>query len=141
METFVSALRASLAGEHTCRVFTLTLQRENTGCVWELSRYILLQLPLEDIAPVIVAGEIDLADTGAGETFVGEWKLYDLVTHTECKCLGGIFFFGGFPVIKQHLAIRMKPDFDFFILLFEFAEHDLFLIKPIEHRRFRIKIN
>ena len=103
LEAAVGAERVAFAGEHAGRVFALALEGKGAGGVGEAARHVLQHQPLEQLAVVLVRGQGDLADGGAGERPGGQRGADLLVADLHHVLVAGVGLLHVGP-LRQQLA-------------------------------------
>ena len=83
METLVGTLRSAFPSKHAGWIFAFALKRINSRRVGELSWYIFLQLPMQQIAPSFVAWRADFWHLGMTQTLGMGGHAQFFVAHFE----------------------------------------------------------
>ena len=123
METLIGALRAAFAGEHPGGVLAFALEREDPGGVREFAGDVLFQVPFQDIAPGLVAGQGDLRDLQVREGLRMGLYLYFLVPDVESEKFLLIGFQPLVPVLEHLPVLLVQVLLRFFVGGFQAPEH------------------
>ncbi len=100
VEAAVGPLRGPLAGKLPLRILLDPLEGEDPGGVGERARQVFLHAPRDDLPPLLVIGERDPGNAGAGERRGVQLGPYFLVAHPGYQ---GVLAIGG---------LHRRPGFD-----------------------------
>ena len=119
MESFVGPFGAAFSGEHTGRVFLLPLEGEDACGIGIFSGEVLLQPPVEDLAPVLIARYADAGYIGSREGLAVQgladlsaaYVIVERLLPVELYCRG--------PFLDELFAEGEELLFELFFLVFE----------------------
>ncbi len=106
MKPFVGSFRSAFTRKHPGRIFILPLQFKYTGGKWKFTRNIFLQLPLEDITPILVLWQNYPGYPGTAQGLNKEWLLQNLVPYLVFKIISIVLFLQRIPFTDQSPAFR-----------------------------------
>ena len=122
MEAPVGAFGSAFAREHARGVFALAFERKYTRRVRKFARYIFLQAPAQNFAPIFETRGRNFRYFGVAEAFGIRFYLNRLIAHHVHIFVGGIAGAFGVPLFQDAQTIAVEVFFKVFELLFQ--QHD-----------------